>query len=61
MRARSDPRTAPAGEARKRPKLSAVGNAAAGTEDSQFDRLVYERVRLGIERPGGARRITFRS
>jgi DNA-binding MarR family transcriptional regulator len=32
---------------RKRPKLTAVASAGAG-EDGQFDRLIYERVRLGI-------------
>lgn len=47
MSAKSNPRTAPAGEPRKRPRLSAV-SATGRTEDSQFDRLVYERVRLGI-------------
>jgi DNA-binding MarR family transcriptional regulator len=36
-------------QARKRPKLAAVPRAAAGeNDDATFDRLVYERVRLGI-------------
>jgi DNA-binding MarR family transcriptional regulator len=34
---------------RKRPRLTAVPAAAgAGTDDAKFDRLIYERVRLGI-------------
>ena len=41
---------APAEEAapRKRPKLAAVSTPARDSEDATFDRLVYERVRLGI-------------
>ncbi len=33
---------------RKRPKLASVAGAARDNEDATFDRLVYERVRLGI-------------
>jgi DNA-binding MarR family transcriptional regulator len=32
---------------RKRPKLSAL-SGSTGAEDAKFDRLIYERVRLGI-------------
>src|SRR5215470_3520074 len=41
---------APSEEAapRKRPKLASVAVPARETEDATFDRLVYERVRLGI-------------
>jgi len=35
-------------QARKRPKLTAVPRAAGEHDDATFDRLVYERVRLGI-------------
>ena len=35
-------------QARKRPKLAAVPRAAGENDDATFDRLVYERVRLGI-------------
>ncbi len=41
----------PAAEAptpRKRPKLAPVAVAPRDSEDATFDRLVYERVRLGI-------------
>jgi DNA-binding transcriptional ArsR family regulator len=48
MSAKSNLRMTPPGGQRKRPKLSAVADAPRGSEDSQFDRLVYERVRLGI-------------
>jgi DNA-binding transcriptional ArsR family regulator len=48
MSAKSSPRSAPAGGQQKRPKLSAVVDASRPPDDSQFDRLVYERVRLGI-------------
>jgi DNA-binding MarR family transcriptional regulator len=34
--------------ARKRPKLASVPGAMRDSEDATFDRLVYERVRLGI-------------
>jgi DNA-binding MarR family transcriptional regulator len=34
---------------RKRPRLTAVpGAAGSGADDAKFDRLIYERVRLGI-------------
>jgi len=33
---------------RKRPKLASVSTPARDSEDATFDRLVYERVRLGI-------------
>jgi hypothetical protein len=34
---------------RKRPRLTAVpGAAGTGADDATFDRLIYERVRLGI-------------
>ena len=33
---------------RKRPKLAAVPRSGAENDDATFDRLVYERVRLGI-------------
>jgi DNA-binding MarR family transcriptional regulator len=48
MSAKSNPRTASPGGQPKRPKLSAVADASRRADDSQFDRLVYERVRLGI-------------
>ena len=48
MSAKSNPRSAPPGGQHKRPKLSAVADASRRSDDSQFDRLVYERVRLGI-------------
>ena len=35
-------------QARKRPKLAAVPRASGENDDATFDRLVYERVRLGI-------------
>src|SRR5437868_9560790 len=44
-RARTTTSTAPE---RKRVKLAAVPAASRDTEDAKFDRLVYERVRLGI-------------
>jgi DNA-binding transcriptional ArsR family regulator len=47
MSAKSNPRTTPP-SGHKRPKLSAVADASRRSDDSQFDRLVYERVRLGI-------------
>ena len=34
-------------QARKRPKLAAVPRASGENDDATFDRLVYERVRLG--------------
>ncbi len=33
---------------RKRPKLASVAGAGRDNDDATFDRLVYERVRLGI-------------
>jgi DNA-binding MarR family transcriptional regulator len=49
MTAKSKP-AAPAEEAapRKRPKLASVTGPAREADDATFDRLVYERVRLGI-------------
>jgi DNA-binding transcriptional ArsR family regulator len=48
MAAKSNVRTAPL-TARKRPKLAAVpAPSASADHDATFDRLVYERVRLGI-------------
>jgi DNA-binding MarR family transcriptional regulator len=43
-------RTAAAAETatRKRPKLASVPGSAHENDDATFDRLVYERVRLGI-------------
>lgn len=42
--------SAPAEEAapRKRPKLASVTGSSRDPDDATFDRLVYERVRLGI-------------
>jgi DNA-binding transcriptional ArsR family regulator len=48
MSAKSNPRVAPASGPRKRAKLSAVADASRRSDESRFDRLVYERVRLGI-------------
>jgi DNA-binding MarR family transcriptional regulator len=49
MTAKSKP-SAPAEEStpRKRPKLSSVTGPPRDPDDATFDRLVYERVRLGI-------------
>ena len=47
MAAKADSRKTPAPAKRKRPKLAAVP-AANTADDGKFDRLVYERVRLGI-------------
>jgi DNA-binding transcriptional ArsR family regulator len=47
MAAKADSRKTPAPAKRKRPKLAAVP-AASTADDGKFDRLVYERVRLGI-------------
>jgi DNA-binding transcriptional ArsR family regulator len=33
---------------RKRPKLTSVASSVGAGDDAQFDRLIYERVRLGI-------------
>ena len=49
MAAKPDPRKTPAPAKRKRPRLTAVPAAAASNaDDGKFDRLIYERVRLGI-------------
>jgi DNA-binding transcriptional ArsR family regulator len=44
------PKTSPAdeGEPRARPKPAATARARGELDDTNFDRLVYERVRLGI-------------
>ena len=47
MAAKADSRKTAAPAKRKRPKLAAVP-AASAADDGKFDRLVYERVRLGI-------------
>jgi len=46
MAAKAETRKASAAAKRKRPKLAAVPGVAA--DDAKFDRLIYERVRLGI-------------
>ncbi len=43
-----DPRAVLPPAPRKRPKLAPVPAAAHDGDDARFDRLVYERVRLGI-------------
>jgi DNA-binding MarR family transcriptional regulator len=50
MSAKSSKAATPAVETatRKRPKLASVPAAARENDDATFDRLVYERVRLGI-------------
>ena len=48
MAAKSNVRASEESAARKRPKLATVPGMRPETDDSQFDRLVYERVRLGI-------------
>jgi DNA-binding MarR family transcriptional regulator len=48
MAAKSSARPAVEAAARKRPKLTTVPTAAADNAEATFDRLVYERVRLGI-------------
>jgi DNA-binding transcriptional ArsR family regulator len=48
MAAKADPRKTAAPAKRKRPKLAAVPAAATAADEGKFDRLVYERVRLGI-------------
>ena len=47
MAAKPNPRTTPQ-TAQKRPKLAAVPAPPSTDHDATFDRLVYERVRLGI-------------
>ena len=48
MAAKPETRKASPPARRKRPKLAAVPVAAAAADDAKFDRLIYERVRLGI-------------
>ena len=48
MPAKSNPRTSAESATRKRPKLSSVPGSHRDRDDATFDRLVYERVRLGI-------------
>jgi DNA-binding MarR family transcriptional regulator len=48
MAAKAETRKASAAAKRKRPKLAAVPGAGVAADDAQFDRLIYERVRLGI-------------
>jgi DNA-binding MarR family transcriptional regulator len=48
MNAKSRATSAVEPTARKRPKLAAVPGATGENDDATFDRLVYERVRLGI-------------
>jgi DNA-binding MarR family transcriptional regulator len=48
MTARVRARTAVAGATRRRPQLATVPGSARKNADAQADRLVYERVRLGI-------------
>ncbi|MDB6088360.1 MAG: regulatory protein ArsR [Gammaproteobacteria bacterium] len=48
MTARSRATTPVEAAARKRPKLASVSAPPGGNDDATFDRLVYERVRLGI-------------
>ena len=48
MAAKADQRKTPAPAKRRRPKLAAVPAAATTADDGKFDRLIYERVRLGI-------------
>lgn len=48
MATKPDARKSAEAVRRKRPKLAAVPSAASTGDDAKFDRLVYERVRLGI-------------
>lgn len=48
MAAKPEARKASSPAKRKRPKLAAVPAAAGAADDAKFDRLIYERVRLGI-------------
>lgn len=50
MAAKPSPRKAAEPSKRKQPKLQTVPTAASATagDDAKFDRLIYERVRLGI-------------
>ena len=48
MAAKSSPHAEPAASPRKRPKLAPVPGLPHNKDEVGFDRLVYERVRLGI-------------
>jgi DNA-binding MarR family transcriptional regulator len=48
MNAKTRPAAAAETTTRKRPRLAAVPGSAHENDDATFDRLVYERVRLGI-------------
>jgi DNA-binding MarR family transcriptional regulator len=48
MAAKAETRRSSAASKRKRPKLAAVPGAGVAAEEAKFDRLIYERVRLGI-------------
>jgi DNA-binding MarR family transcriptional regulator len=48
MAAKAETRKASAAAKRKLPKLAAVPGAGIASDDAKFDRLIYERVRLGI-------------
>jgi len=48
MNAKTRPAAAAETATRKRPRLAAVPGSAHENDDATFDRLVYERVRLGI-------------
>jgi DNA-binding MarR family transcriptional regulator len=48
MAAKSSPRNSVDSAPRKRPKLASVPGSHRDRDDARFDRLVYERVRLGI-------------
>lgn len=48
MNAKTRPAAAAEPATRKRPKLASVPGSAHENDDATFDRLVYERVRLGI-------------
>lgn len=48
MAAKAETRRASTPAKRKRAKLAAVPAAAGAADDAKFDRLIYERVRLGI-------------
>jgi DNA-binding MarR family transcriptional regulator len=48
MSAKTRPAAAAETATRKRPKLASVPGSAHENDDATFDRLVYERVRLGI-------------
>lgn len=48
MAAKAETRRASTPAKRKRAKLAAVPAATGAADDAKFDRLIYERVRLGI-------------